>query len=163
MATIEERLQALEERLQIAEDRLAVFQVLATVGPGVDSHSNKSVTDLWLEDGTYDLHHKVMRGPGDIEKELDGEWHQSLLQKGSAHVMSMPHVVINGDEAVATCHSRLYRCEGDVFQVVSCSANRWELVRDEGSWRVKSRVSRRLNGTKELRDIFANGVAADGR
>ena len=52
MATIEERLRALEERLQMTEDRLAIFQVLATVGPGVDSHSNKSVTDLWLEDGT---------------------------------------------------------------------------------------------------------------
>jgi hypothetical protein len=142
---------------------LAVFQVLATFGPGVDSHSNKSVTDLWLEDGIYDLHHKVMHGPSGIEMELDGEWHQSLLEKGSAHVMSMPHVVINGDEAVATCHSRLYRCEGDAFRVISCSANRWELVRDGGRWRVKNRVSRRLNGTKESRDIFAGGVNANWR
>ena len=104
-----------------------------------------------------------MHGPSDIEKELDGEWHQSLLDKGSAHVMSMPHVVINGDEAVATCHSRLYRCEGDIFSVISCSANRWELVRDGGHWRVKSRVSRRLNGTKESRDIFAGGLNGDRR
>ena len=73
----------------------------------------------------------------------------------------MPHVVIEGDRAVATCHSRLYRREGDAYRVISCSANRWEFARSEAGWQVTRRISRRLDGSQESHALLAQ--AADVR
>jgi hypothetical protein len=72
----------------------------------------------------------------------------------------MPKVEITGDTAVATCHSRLYRREGDGYRVISCSANRWEFARGPRGWRVTRRVSRQLDGSAESRAVLTGGVVA---
>jgi hypothetical protein len=72
----------------------------------------------------------------------------------------MPHVVVDGDQAVATCHSRLYRREGEAYRVISCSANRWEFVRGARGWQVKRRISRRLDGSEGSHALLAEGINA---
>jgi SnoaL-like domain len=124
MDTVDQRLRALEGRIRPLEDQAAIYQLMAAYGPAADSGSTERATSLWAEDGIYDLHIRVMTGRGEIAQELEGDWHQGLIAHGSGHIVSMPYVVIDGDAAVATCHSRLYRREGDAFQVISCSANR---------------------------------------
>jgi hypothetical protein len=161
MANIDDRLAALERRIRLLEDQVAIYQLMAAYGPAADSGSTERATSLWTEDGVYDLHARVMTGRDEIARELEGGWHQGLIAHGSGHIVSMPHVVTDGDRAVATCHSRLYRREGDAYRVISCSANRWELARSERGWQVKRRISRRLDGSQESHALLASGVGAD--
>jgi ketosteroid isomerase-like protein len=160
MDTVDQRLHAMESRIRHLEDQVAIYQLMASYGPAVDSGSTDVATALWAEDGVYDLHSRVMVGRAAIAEELEGEWHQGLIAHGSGHIVSMPHLVIDGDAAVATCHSRLYRREGDGYRVISASANRWEFVRGERGWRVTRRVSRRLDGSDGSHALLAQGVAA---
>jgi hypothetical protein len=153
---IAERFQQLEKRVSSLEDQVAIYQLMAAYGPAADSGSTQDAIKLWANDGVYDLHTQVMKGRNGIAEELEGEWHQGLIAKGSAHIVSMPHVVIEGDKAVATCHSRLYRREDDSgYRVLSCSANRWEMTRVDGRWRVDRRISRRLDGSEESHRVLA--------
>ncbi len=155
------RLAKLEQRLAALEDQAAIYQLLAAYGPAADSGSIPEAVQLWADDGIYDLHNQMMKSHADIAEELAGKWHQGLIAQGSAHIVSMPHVVVDGDEAVATCHSRLYRREDEGgYRVLSCSANRWELKRIKGKWRVARRVSRRLDGSEESHEVLAAGIRA---
>ena len=147
MATIDERFAALERRIALLEDQVAIYQLMAAYGPAADSGSTDRATTLWAEDGIYDLHSRVMTGRGEIAQ-------------GSGHIVSMPHVVVEGDQAVATCHSRLYRREGEAYRVISCSANRWEFVRGARGWQVKRRISRRLDGSEGSHALLAEGINA---
>jgi hypothetical protein len=36
-----------------------------------------------------------------------GEPHQSYIHGGCAHLVGPPHIVVDGDRAVATCYSQL--------------------------------------------------------
>jgi hypothetical protein len=68
-------------------------------------------------------------------------------------------VEIAGDSAVAICHSRLYRREGDGdYRVISCSANHWEFARGPHGWRVTRRVSRQLDGSAESHVVLTGGT-----
>jgi SnoaL-like domain len=157
---LDERLRALEARVRLLEDQLAIYQVMAAYGPAADAGATDQAVALWTGDGIYDLHARVMVGHEEIARELEGEWHQGLIGRGSAHIVSMPKVEITGDSAVATCHSRLYRREGDGdYRVISCSANRWEFVCGPHGWRVTRRVSRQLDGSAQSHTILAGDLA----
>ena len=159
MAQTGDRLAALEKRLQQLEDIVAIHQLLACYGCAADSGSSERASQLWSEDGVYDLHSQVMNGRPDIIAELEGAWHQGLIHQGSAHVMGMPYVTVDGDTAVATSQSRLYRREDDgTYKVLSCSANRWELVRTAEGWRCARRLSRKLDGSAQSHRVLAQGV-----
>jgi hypothetical protein len=158
---LDNRLHALEARVRLLEDQLAIYQVMAAYGPAADAGATDQAVALWTEDGIYDLHARAMVGHEEIARELEGEWHQGLIGRGSAHIASMPKVEISGDTAVATSHSRLYRREGDGdYRVISCSANRWEFVRSPQGWRVTRRVSRQLDGSAESHAVLTGDVAA---
>ena len=157
---LDNRLDALEARVRLLEDQLEIYQVMAAYGPAADAGATDQAVALWTEDGIYDLHTRAMVGHAEIARELEGEWHQGLIGRGSAHIVSMPKVEIAGDSAVATCHSRLYRRQGDGdYRVISCSANRWEFARGPLGWRVTRRVSRQLDGSAESHAVLAGGAA----
>ena len=158
MANIDDRLAALERRIRILEDQVAIYQLMAAYGPAADSGSTERAISLWAEGGIYDLHSRVMTGREEIAQELEGDWHQGLIAQGSGHIVSMPHVVVDGDRAVATCHSRLYRRERDGYRVISCSANRWEFARGARGWQVTRRTSRRLDGSEESHALLSQAV-----
>jgi hypothetical protein len=159
MSDIEKRVEALEQRLRLAEDTLAIYQLVATYGPGVDSLSGEVVGAMWTEDGVYDSGGlEPFRGRRAVGELVNFETHQGYVAKGCAHVMSLPHVVVDGDRAVATGHSRVYIHEGDQWRVVRASSNRWELVRTREGWKVELRTNRLLNGEPQARELFAQGI-----
>lgn len=163
MTEMEDRMALLDNRIRGLEDRLDIYQMLACYGAAADSGSSRRAAQLWTGDGVYDLHAQVMNGQQDIVDELEGAWHQGLIHRGSAHVMGMPYITVDGDTAVATSQSRLYRREDDgSYKVLSCSANRWEFVRTGWGWRCARRTSRKLDGSPQSRDILARGIGGDG-
>ncbi|MEO5323572.1 nuclear transport factor 2 family protein [Mesorhizobium sp. CC13] len=162
MPDIEARLAALEARIKGLEDQLAIYQLFATYGPSVDSRTGSVTASLWAEDGAYDFGGDPLVGAERVGSLVDIEPHVHYVADGCAHVLSMPHVTVDGDKAVATGYSRVYLIHGDHWRVERASANRWELVRTADGWRVQNRVNRLLNGQAEARDLLSSGVKREG-
>ncbi len=163
MADLEATVRALEQRIEALEDQLALLHLVSTYGPAVDSGTAEVVAGLWTEEGVYDVDIPgPLRGRGEIAGMVRGEGHQGLIHNGAAHVLSMPHVVVDGDRAVVTGYSRVYAHRDDGFGVWRVSANRWECVRTDEGWRVELRINRPLDGAEESREILRRGVAPAG-
>jgi hypothetical protein len=55
--------------------------------------------------------------------------HLDLVGRGAAHISTLPFVVIEGDRAVATCHTMVAANGDDGFFIWRLSASRIELQR----------------------------------
>jgi len=173
MSDVEERLSALENRLHELEDQVALYQLMSAYGPLVDSGDAEATSQLWTEDGVYDWGGGGRPDPGAPVKEgaegaafsraaiadmVRGPYHQEIIHGGSGHVIGLPHIVLDGDRAVATSYSRLYRHDDGNFRVWRVGANRWEFVRTPEGWRVSSRINRTLSGSDEARALLRSGI-----
>jgi hypothetical protein len=153
---------ALAARVQRLEDELAILRLMATYGPAVDSGAGAVAGSLWHEDGSYDLEAGIWNGPSGIAEMVAGDIHQGFVHNGCAHVISPPMNVVDGDTAVATCHSLLLlrRAANDDYVVPSVRANRWEFARTPAGWRVTHRKNRLLDGGDVSVELFRRGVQA---
>ncbi len=147
---------SIEDRLRRVEDQLAIYQVIGAYGPAMDSCEYEQSVDLWLDDGVYEVGGLgVYVGHGGLRQMIDGPFHQGMVKRGSAHVLSLPYVVINGDRAVATNYGRLYACADGVFEPVRVVASRWLLRQTEKGWLIERRVNMLLNGDAAARELLA--------
>lgn len=160
MADLEQRIRALEERLRILEDQFALLQIMSSYGPAVDSGAGEFAAALWTTDGVYDAQVGSWKGREAIAGMVAGAMHQNLIQNGCAHVIGMPLITIDRDQAVATCYARLYRRELDGFKVWRVTANRWEFERSSGRWEVTHRVNRLLDGNEDARQLLRQGLTS---
>ena len=152
---LEGQIAALTRRVQALEDQVAIYQLIATYGPAVDSQSAWAVGELWSEDGTYDPNGvNTYAGRAAVEGLVCREPHLSYLQVGCAHVLSLPQVTVDGDVAVAVNHSGVYLRDGALWRLERVSANRWELERVAGTWRVRRRTNRLLDGDPAARELL---------
>jgi hypothetical protein len=173
MSDIEKRLAALEAKVHALEDQVALYQLMSAYGPLVDSGDAEATAGLWTEDGVYDWGGgpkpaegaRVKEGPAGaaysqaaIADMVRGPYHQEIIHGGAGHVIGLPHLKIDGDTAVGTSYSRLYRRDGDNFRTWRVGANRWEFVRTSDGWRVKYRTNRVLNGDAEARALLRRAV-----
>ncbi|PWK73932.1 nuclear transport factor 2 family protein [Aminobacter sp. AP02] len=154
----ETQLALLEARIKGLEDQLAIYQLLATYGPSVDSRTGDVTASLWAQDGRYDFGAAPLEGAETVGSLVNIEPHINYVADGCAHVISMPYVSVDGDRAVATGYSRVYLNQGDHWRVERAGANRWELVRTTEGWRVHNRINRLLNGQSEARSLLSQGV-----
>jgi hypothetical protein len=170
----DEIIASIERRLRDAEDKLALYQLMSAYGPLVDSGDAKATSELWTEDGVYDWGGgpRPVDAPAvathgaagaaynraEIAAMVDGKDHHAIIDNGAGHVIGLPHILLDGDTAVATGYSRLYRWNGTDFTVWRVAANRWEFVRTAEGWRITSRTNRPLNGNDEPRQILRSGV-----
>lgn len=153
--------ESLIARVELLEDKLAITELLTAYSPAVDSGSADEVANLWLEDGVYDVDTGAMHGRGELRAMVKSDAHQHWIMNGAAHMMTPAHIRINGNEAVATCHSQLIIKDPENpkgFKVLRITANRWELVKNDGVWKVKLRTNSILDGRPEARAILAAGV-----
>lgn len=174
MATIDERLAALETELRAVRDRLDIYQLTAAYGPLVDAGEAKAVSELWTVDGEYDWGRGKAAAPtqgmvqgsyggassrAEIAEMVKGSHHQDIINGGSAHVLSLPHVLVQGDTAVSTCYSCLFRHDGGGFRAYRVTASHFHWVREADGWKVKRRLNRLLDGSAEARTLLATGMA----
>ncbi|MEU6379144.1 nuclear transport factor 2 family protein [Streptomyces sp. NPDC046909] len=153
-ATVE----ALAARVRALEDQLEITQLVARYGPAVDSGSGEAAAALWTEDGTFDVAgHLRMKGRDDIVAMVHGAGHQSLVRAGCAHVLTVPHIVVDGDRATGRSYALNIRWDpaADGFRVARVSANTWRWVRTEQGWRVEERVNANLDGSAEHSRMLA--------
>jgi ketosteroid isomerase-like protein len=159
----EHRLRALEERVALLEDQLALYRLVSTYGPAVDTGSGNEAAELWAEDGAYEFDTSRLDGPEGISAMVAGETHQGLIHQGCAHVLALPVLTVDGDEAHATGYSRVYRHVGDGYEVWRVSANHWRFRRTPDGWRVTHRVNRTLDGSPEARAILRRAFGQSTR
>lgn len=153
----------LTARVRELEDHVAITQLVAQYGPAVDSGAATAAAGLWTEDGTFDaVPWLQMRGRGDIEAMVDGDGHRSLIDNGCGHVLTAPHVVVDGDEATGRSYALNIRWdpEADRFWVARVSANTWRWVRTDDGWRIAERVNAALDGTAAHRELLAPTTSA---
>ena len=149
---------ALTARVRALEDQVEIMQLVAQYGPSVDSGRGEVTAALWTEDGSFDaVPFYEMRGRQDIVNMVHGPGHQRLIENGCGHVLTVPHIVINGDEATGRSYALNIRWDpaADRFWVARVSANTWRWVRTSGGWRIADRVNAPLDGTPEHREMFA--------
>jgi hypothetical protein len=160
----------LEQRIQAIEDQLAIHRLITSYPLAIDSRSLDFVSEVWTQDGVFD------RGAGDpskhsgdfdgaygldsILKEVGSPQLQASREAGLAHIMTAPHVAIDGDTAVATNYTVLVTGKGDGCGVRRPSANRWDLVRTADGWRIKKRTLRLIDGSNAYRELFRQVFAA---
>lgn len=160
MDSLEERVGALEKKLTRLEDTIAIYQLIASYGPAVDRGDADATAALWLADSTYDWGGTLVCGGEGVAAMVESERHRGIIGTGAAHVASLPHITFDGESATAIGYSRLYRRDGDHFQLFRLSANRWELVKTREGWRVRSRANRLLDGAPEARALLEPAPAA---
>jgi len=153
-ATVE----ALAARVQLLEDEAEITQLVLQYGPSVDSGSAEATAALWTGDGTFDAVGAItMHGRDEIAAMVRGDGHQGLILNGCGHVLTPPHVVIDGDEATGRSYALNIRwdAEHERFWVARVSANTWKWRRTADGWRITERVNANLDGTPEHREMLA--------
>jgi ketosteroid isomerase-like protein len=145
-------------KVRALEDQVEIMQLVAQYGPAVDSGSGEAAAALWTEDGVFDaVPHLRMSGREDIIGMVHGVGHQSLLSSGCGHVLTVPHIVLDGDEATGRSYALQIRWDADAgrFWVFRVSANTWRWVRTPQGWRIADRVNAPLDGTDGHREMLA--------
>lgn len=134
---------SIEERLQELEDREAIRQAICGYGYAVDGCNAEAVGSFYTEDGVYAVpDSNTWKGRDAIAAITSSETHLSLVNTGCAHISTPPYIVIEGDRAVATCHTMVpLRRDGEYF-ILRLSASRIELERqDDGAWNITHRLN----------------------
>lgn len=154
----------LASRLQALEDREAIRELVARYGPLADSGNDKAVAALWTADGIYAVDgFPEAQGHAAIAALIAGPVHRQLMAAGCAHVLSPPVIELDGDNAVALCHSVVFRRTGEGWEAVRVAANRWQLARTAQGWRVVRRDNALLDGRDAARALLATSGSAPRR
>ncbi|WP_280416541.1 nuclear transport factor 2 family protein [Nocardia carnea] len=156
MTDTEALLASLLERVRVLEDKAAIQEVLSAYGPAVDAGDADAVGRLWAENAVYDIDIRVMEGRDAITEMVRTAPHQDYIAEGCGHLLDPVHIRVDGDTAVATCHSLLLRrnLDADSFRVWRVTANRFDLVRVEGTWLIERRTARVLDGSAAARELL---------
>lgn len=139
---------ALEARLTRLEDQLAIYQVINGYGYAVDGLNAAAVGSCYVDEGVYAVGDiGAFQGREQIEAITRDSGHLGYVAAGCAHMSTAPHVVIDGDLAIATCHTMVAMHGDDGFFIGRLSASRLELARqDDGAWKIVHRQNYLLNG-----------------
>jgi uncharacterized protein (TIGR02246 family) len=144
------------DRLRALEDREAIRNLIASYGPLADSGDAEGVALLWTADGVYAVDgFPEARGHAAIAALITGPVHQALMARGCAHVLGAPVIDLDGERAMARCHSVLLAKAGEGWEPVRIAANRWELARTQDGWRVTRRDNALLDGREAARALLA--------
>lgn len=149
-------IEALERRLRAVEDRLSIYNLISAYGPAVDSCSIESNASLWAEDSVYEVGGLgVYAGHQGLREMIEGSFHQEVTSGGSGHVLSLPHVHLDGDRAVATNYGKLFVHRDGAFTLRRLVVSRWELERRDGVWKIRRRTNALLDGSPEGKALLA--------
>lgn len=142
---------AIEKRLRALEDRLAIYQTVCGYGYAMDGCNADAVGSFYAEDGVYAVQDVgAFEGRDAVAAITRRPTHLGLVASGCAHISTLPYVVIDGDRAVATCHTMVPSHNENGFFIARLSASRIELERQaDGSWLIKHRQNFMLDGAPE--------------
>ena len=139
---------SVDGRLRKLEDQIAIYQVINGYGYAVDGLNGPAVGSCYVDDGVYAVGDiGAYQGREQIEAITRDPGHLGYVGAGCAHMSTVPHIVIENDKAVATCHT-MVAMHGDAgFFIGRLSASRLQLARQaDGGWKIVHRQNYLLNG-----------------
>ena len=166
---------SLEDRIRAIEDRLEIYNLIAGHPPSADTGGSDHIAASWVDDGLFDRGEGLSspRGREAVANQVLSPEHQAAIARGLAHFTGLPHVAIDGDNAVVTSYLQnlVPQTQGDPvdvpnhgssrgFRVHRMTANRWELARTPQGWKIKRRTLRQLDGSEPARKILQQAIAA---
>jgi hypothetical protein len=167
--------ESLDRRIRAIEDRLEIYNLIAGHPPSADTGDAAYAEAVYTEDGVFD------RGPGlsgatgnkAIGANLKSAGHQAAIAGGLAHFTGLPHVTIEGDDAVVISYLQILtpKKSGEAVEVPNHGAsrgyhihrvvtNRWELLRTSSGWKIKRRSLRLVDGSEPSREILRGALQA---
>jgi len=158
---LRDELAALKARVRALEDHVEITQLVSQYGPSVDSGSADDTAELWTQDGVFAVvggeQTFTMDGREQIAGMVNGAGHQSLIHNGCAHVLTVPHVEVHGDEANGRNYALNIRWDPAAgrFWVARVSANTWRWRRTDQGWKTVERVNAHLDGSAAPRGMLA--------
>ena len=150
MSSLEETVAALARRVDRLEDELAIHRLIVRYGLGVDTGDADRSAEVFTEDGVYDVDVGCMEGREAVRAMVRSPRHREMVGH-CAHQIG-PAVVTFSDatHAVAVGYSRVYLATRAGTHVYRVSTNRWELVKDRGTWAIALRTTRLLGHPEAL-------------
>ena len=148
---------SLEERLRAVEDHIAITQLVSAYSYAIDGRNKDVLGRIYAEDGIYAVNDTgSFEGRATIQSIADMDMHVELVRTGCAHISTSPHVVIDGDRAVATCHTMVARNGEEGFYIWRLSASRVECARKPGGgWEITHRQNQVLANNPKAPALLA--------
>jgi SnoaL-like protein len=164
---------ALEQRLRAIEDRFEILNLIASHPPSADTGADYYTVQVYAEDGVFDRGEHLPGGKSnrEIAAGMKSPGHQAAIAGGLAHFAGLPHITIDGDQAVVTSYLQILTPDksgepvevpnhgaSKGFRIHRVAANRWELIRTAQGWRIKRRTLRPLDGSEPARQLLARAL-----
>jgi hypothetical protein len=165
---------SIEQRLRAIEDRFEIYNLIAAHPPSVDGDVDDYVAGVWTEDGVFDRGEGLSshRGRTGIGASSTRPGRAEAIKAGLCHFAGLPYVTLNGDTAIVTSYLQVLvrETQGEPVAVPNHGTskghrvhrlvtNRWELVRRDGRWLIKSRKLRLMDGAEPARQILKDAFA----
>ena len=162
----------LETRLRMIEDRLEIYNLIAGHPPSADTGADYYTRAVYLEDGAVDFGDgKAANGNEAAAAISRTAEHQAAIAGGLAHFAGLPHVTIDGDDAVVVSYLQILTPHPTAepvavpghgtsrgYRVHRVGANRWELKRTAQGWKIRRRTSRSLDGSEPARELLRTAL-----
>ena len=170
MSDVEGRLAALELEVRRLKDHDEILKAIASYGPLADnvvsSERGLKACALFTEDGFYDVDGVGgMQGRAEIERLFELPDHHAIMDDGGAHIMGLPHIVLDGDQATALNYTHVHKrasgpvilatAGGNAWVTLRISVNFWKFERTPDGWKVAHRMNRLMFGSDEARLLLA--------
>lgn len=169
---------ALEQRIRAIEDRLEIYNLIAGHPPSADTGAAYYAEAVYTEDGVFDRGVNLSGAVGNkaIAAILTSPGHQAAIAGGLAHFAALPHIALDGDEAVVTSYLQILTPNktGEAVEVPNHGASRgyhihrvvtsrWELTRTISGWKIKRRTIRLVDGSEPSRELLRGALENQAR
>ena len=162
----------LEDRIRAIEDRLEIYNLIASHPPSADTGADYYTRAVYADDGELDLgRDKAATGKDTIAAVTRTPAHQAAIAGGLAHLAALPHIALDGDRATVTSYLQIltphptaepHEVPNDGvskgFRIHRVAANRWELERTAGGWKIRRRTVRTIDGSEPPREILRGAL-----
>jgi hypothetical protein len=164
----------LEDRVRAIEDWLEIYNLIAGHPPSADTGADYYAEAVYAEDGVFDRGANLSGATGNkaIAAMLKSDGHQAAIAGGLAHFTGLPHISLNGDEAVVTSYLQILtpKKAGETVEVPNHGTSRgyhihrvvisrWELRRTSAGWKINRRAIRLVDGSEPSREILREAIA----
>jgi hypothetical protein len=164
-----ERSRSTEDRLQAVEDRLEIYNLIASHPPIVDSLSHELMSTMFTLDGVQErpplgsiaMHNR----DSTMEAAMQGAM-RDAARMGLAHLTTLPYIKLGKNTAVAFSYVAVTVRDptaeavavpahgtGQGHRLFLIAANRWDLARTDGSWKIRRRKLIMCDGSEAPREL----------
>jgi hypothetical protein len=153
-------------RITATEDRLEILNLLAGSAFSSDVASEAYWKKMFTEDATFDRGTKQDKGRDEILKIINAPDQKDAIKAGMTHLAMLPHIILNGDSAVATGYLLIVMPDSAAshvklagkgispgFSIYQITVNQYKLVRTADGWKVTNRLVRPLSSA-DSREII---------